>query len=62
MLPEPEIGQFVRLENHNERLIIKSVSSDGGKVDLISETDPAYQIKDVPCLDLLLAENYSAES
>jgi hypothetical protein len=62
MLPKPEIGQLVRLENYDERLVIKSVSDDGGKVDLVSETDPSYQISDVPCLDLLLAEDYSADS
>jgi hypothetical protein len=62
MLPKPEIGQLVRLENHDERLVIKSVSDDGGKVDLVSETDSSYQISDVPCLDLLLAEDYSADS
>jgi hypothetical protein len=62
MLPKPEFGQLVRLENYDERLIITSVSDDGGKVDLVSETDPTHRISDVPCLDLLLAEDYSAES
>lgn len=59
MLPKPEIGQLVRLETYDGRLIIKSVSDDGGKVDLVSETDPSYQLNNVPCLNLLLAEDYS---
>ena len=42
MLPKPEVGQLVRLENYDERLIITSVSEDGGKVDLVSETDPTH--------------------
>jgi hypothetical protein len=62
MLPKPDIGQLVRLENYDGRLIVKSVSDDGGKVDLISESDPAYQVRDVSCLDLLLVEDYSADS
>lgn len=61
MLPKPQIGQLVSLETYEGRLIVKSVSEDGGKVDLVSETDPAYELKDVPCLDLLLVQDYSAD-
>jgi hypothetical protein len=62
MLPTPQIGQYVRLDDYGGRLIVKAVSEDGGRVDLISECDPKYVRIDVRCVDLLLAEDYSAES
>jgi hypothetical protein len=62
MLPSPQIGQYVRLEDYGGRLIVKAVSEDGGRVDLVSECDPTYVRNDVRCVDLLLAEDYSAES
>jgi hypothetical protein len=62
MLPTPQVGQFVRLDDYNERLVVKQVSSDGSSVDLVSECDASYERKNVPCLDLLLAEDYSSES
>jgi hypothetical protein len=61
MLPKPDVGQLVRLEAYDGRLIVKKVSDDGGRVDLISETDPNLTINDVSCLDLLLTEDYSAD-
>lgn len=62
MLPTPQIGQYVRLDDYGGRLIVKAVSEDGGRVDLVSERDSKYLRKDVHCVDLLLAEDYSAES
>jgi hypothetical protein len=62
MLPSPQIGQLVRLEDYKGRLIVKAVSEDGGIVDLVSECEPTYVRSNVPCVDLLLAEDYSAES
>jgi len=62
MLPTPQIGQFVRLDDYRGRLIVKDVSSDGSSVDLVGECDANYERKNVPCLDLLLAEDYSSES
>lgn len=62
MLPAPQIGQYVRLDDYEGRLIVKAVSNDGGIVDLVSESDPNYVRNDVRCVDLLLAEDYSAES
>ena len=62
MLPTPQVGQFVRLDDYNERLVVKQVRSDGSSVDLVSECDASYERKNVPCLDLLLAEDYSSES
>jgi hypothetical protein len=61
MLPKPDVGQLVRLETYDGRLIVKKVSDDGGRVDLVSETDPNLTINDVPCLDLLFTEDYSAD-
>jgi hypothetical protein len=62
MLPTPQIRQFVSLEDYKDRLIVKAVSSDGSSVDLVSESDANSELKSVPCLDLLLAEDYSTES
>lgn len=62
MLPTPQIGQYVRLDDYEGRLIVKTVSEDGGRVDLVSACDPKYLRNDVRCVDLLLAEDYSAES
>ena len=61
MLPKPDVGQLVRLETYDGRLIVKRVSDDGGRVDLVSEVDPNLTISNVPCLDLLLTEDYSAD-
>ena len=57
MLPKPDVGQLVRLETYDGRLIVKKVSDDGGRVDLVSETDPNLTFNDVPCLELLLTED-----
>ena len=62
MLPTPQVGQFVRLDDYNGRLVVTEVSSDRSSVDLVSECDANYERKNVPCLDLLLAEDYSSES
>jgi hypothetical protein len=43
MLPNPVIGQLVRLESHGERFVTKSVGDDGGKANLVSETDPSLR-------------------
>jgi hypothetical protein len=61
MLPKPDVGQLVRLETYDGRLIVKKVSDDGGRVDLVSETDTNLTFNDVPCLELLLTEDYSAD-
>lgn len=42
MLPTPQIGQYVRLDDYGGRLIVKAVSENGGRVDLVSECDPKY--------------------
>lgn len=62
MLPSPQIGQYVRLEDYDGILIVQAVSEDGGRVDLVSKCDPKYVRNNVRCVDLLLAEDYSVES
>ena len=62
MLPSPQVGQFVRLEDYKGGLIVKAVSDDGGLVALVSECEPSYIRTNVRCVDLLLAEDYSAAS
>jgi hypothetical protein len=61
MLPKPDVGQLVRLETYDGRLIVKKVSDDGGRVDLVAETDPNLTFNGVPCLELLLTEDHSAD-
>ena len=61
MLPKPDVGQLVRLETYDGRLIVKRVSDDGGRVHLVSEADPNLTINDVPCLDVLLTEDHLAD-
>jgi hypothetical protein len=50
------------LNDYNGRLVVKEVSSDGSSVDVVSECDASHERKNVPCLDLLLAKDYSSES
>ena len=61
MLPKPDVGQKVRLEDRDGQFIVKSVSADGGLVDLVSDTDPSVVVANVPCLELLLAEGDDPE-
>jgi hypothetical protein len=49
MLPTPHNGQYVRLDDYGGRLIVKAVSEDGGRVDLVSECNPKYVRNDVRC-------------
>ena len=56
MLPKPEVGQIVRLDTYEGKLIVKAVSEDGGTVDLASVSDPNYTLSKVPCPQLLPAE------
>jgi hypothetical protein len=56
MLPKPEVGQIVRLDTYEGRLIVRSVSEDGSIVDLASLNDPNYSLSNVPCQQLLPAE------
>jgi hypothetical protein len=50
MLPKPDVGQKVRVEGHEGDFFVKSVSEDGGMVDLVAEADSSIEIEGVPCL------------
>jgi hypothetical protein len=56
LLPEPEVGQIVRLDTYEGKLIVTAVSEDGNTVDLASAADPSQSFNGVPCQQLLPAE------
>jgi hypothetical protein len=56
LLPKPEVGQIVRLDTYEGKLIITAVSEDGSTVDLASAANPNHSLKGVPCQQLLPAE------
>jgi hypothetical protein len=56
MLPKPDVGQKVRVEGHEGDFFVKSVSEDGGMVDVVAEADPSVEITGVSCLSLMLPE------
>lgn len=59
-MPTPEIGQVVRLADHEEKLVVKSLSADERAVELVTETgDPCGQ-QQVPVTELLPGEDLSA--
>jgi hypothetical protein len=56
LLPKPEVGQIVRLDTYESKLIVTAVSEDGSTVDLASAADPNYSLNGVPFRQLLPAE------
>ena len=56
LLPKPEVGQIVRLDTFEGKLIVTAVSEDGGTVDLASAIDSNHILKGIPCEQLLPAE------
>jgi hypothetical protein len=56
MFPKPDVGQRVRVEGREGDFLVKSVSEDGGMVDVVAEADPSVEITGVPCLSLMLPE------
>ena len=56
----PEVGQVVRLDNHDEKLVVKSLSQDGREVDLVSMTDDPRVVLGVAVAELLPGEDLSA--
>jgi hypothetical protein len=59
-MPTPEVGQVVRLADHDGKLVVKSLSADESKVELVTETgDPCGQ-EQIPVTDLLPGEDLSA--
>lgn len=61
MLPKPEMGQKVLVDGREQRFIVKAVSSDGARVNLMSENAPGIELLNVPCVALLLDEGESAD-
>ena len=56
----PEVGQIVRLADHDEKLVVKSLSQDGREVDLVSMTDDPRVVLGVAVAELLPGEDLSA--
>ena len=56
----PEVGQVVRLDNHDEKLVVKSLSQDGCRVELVSMTDDPRVVSGVAVAELLPGEDLSA--
>lgn len=50
----PKIGQIVTLSNHNESMMVKSVSADGQTVELMTLTGIPAVLREVPVTDLFL--------
>ena len=56
----PEIGQVVRLEGYGERLVVKSVSKDEQRVNLVTMADHPAVFGEVSVQELLPGEDLSA--
>ena len=59
-MPSPEVGQFVRLDGHEEKLVVKSLSEDESKAELVTLTGHPCELSEVPVEDLLPGEDLSA--
>ena len=56
----PEVGQVVRLADHEEKLVVKSLSADESAVELVTvDGDPCGETQ-VPVTELLPGEDLSA--
>jgi hypothetical protein len=56
----PEIGQIVRVADHEDRLIIKSLSEDEQRVGLVTMSDHPRTFGEVSVAELLPGEDLSA--
>jgi hypothetical protein len=56
----PEVGQIVRLADHDEKLVVKSLSEDEQRVELVTLTDHPCSLAEVPVSELLPGEDLSA--
>lgn len=57
----PEVGQVVRLADHEEKLVVKSLSADESAVELVTvDGYPCEDKKEVPVTELLPGEDLSA--
>jgi hypothetical protein len=59
-MPIPETGQVVRLEDHEEKLIVTAVDEQTQTVELVSACDEQHSLQSVPVADLLPGEDLSA--
>ncbi len=56
----PEVGQIVRLADHDEKLVVKSLTEDEQRVELVMPTDHPCSLAEVPVSELLPGEDLSA--
>jgi hypothetical protein len=56
----PEVGQFVRLADRDEKLVVKSLSEDEQRVELVTLTDHPRSLGEIPVSELLPGEDLSA--
>jgi hypothetical protein len=56
----PQIGQVVRLADHDEKLVVKSLSADESAVELVSVEGDTKEETRVPVSELLPGEDLSA--
>lgn len=59
-MPVPETGQVVRVENCEDKLIVKTVDEHAQTVDLVSVNGDEQALESVPVADLLPGEDLSA--
>jgi hypothetical protein len=56
----PEVGQIVRLADHEEKLVVKSLSADESAVELVTVDGSPCGQRQVPVTELLPGEDLSA--
>ena len=59
-MPTPEVGQIVRLADHDEKLVVKSLSADENKVELVTEAGDPWGHQLISVTELLPGEDLSA--
>lgn len=56
----PMVGQYVRLPDHEEKLVVTSLSEDESRVELETVTDEHRAVHGVEVTELLPGEDLSA--
>jgi len=59
-MPTPEVGQVVRIEGYDEKLVVKSLSEDESAVELVTESGDPCEPRKIPIAELLPGEDLSA--
>jgi len=59
-MPTPEVGQIVRLADHDGKLVVKSLSADENKVELVTEAGDPWGHQLISVTELLPGEDLSA--